>query len=134
LSRRHGRNTRFYVGIANASATAEPVPFLSKVDISFETDQQDVTAFGDTNHVYVGGLPDASGSVEGFWDDATPQLYSAAVDGSPRKFYLYPDIVNAAGVYWFGTGNFSFDLSSDVGAAIGISGNFNAASAVAKVG
>lgn len=134
MSRRHGRNTKLYVGIANGSATAEPVPYLDTVDISFATDQQDVTAFGDTNHVYVAGLPDASGSVTGFWDDATPQLYSAAVDGSPRKFYLYPDFVNASGVYFFGTGNFSFDLTSGVGAAVKVSGKWNAASSVTKVG
>ena len=67
MARQHGRRGRLYVGIASDSAAAEPVAYLSKWSIGFSTDNVDVTANGDTNKVYVAGLPDASGSFSGFY-------------------------------------------------------------------
>ena len=74
-----------------SGGTAEPVAFLTKWDINFSTDKIDQTAFGDLNKIYTAGLPDASGSFEGWYDDATVQTYTAATDGIARPFYLYPD-------------------------------------------
>jgi hypothetical protein len=132
VARIHGRSGRLYVGIASGG-TAEPVAFLNKWSIEFDTDDADVTAFGDTNKVYVAGLPDASGSFGGWYDTATAQLYTASQDGVARKAYLYPDNSNT-GQYWYGTALFSFSVSSGVGEAVSISGDFKAASAIAKIG
>lgn len=133
MARRHGRNGRIFVSIASGG-TAEPVAYQAAWSIDFSTDDDEVTAFGDANKVYVAGLPDASGSFSGFWDDATAQLYTAAQDGVARKVYLYPDFTNAAGVYWFGTALFDFSITTGVGEANKVSGNFKAASNFAKVG
>jgi hypothetical protein len=132
MARRHGRNSRLYVDLSGAGSAA-PVPFLSGVDLSFVTDQQDVTAFGDTTKVYVAGLPDASGSYSGWYDDGTDQLFTAALDGVARKTYFYPDISNAAGEYFFGTAFFDFATSTGVADALSISGSITAASSFAKV-
>jgi hypothetical protein len=132
MARLHGRNGRLYVNITSGG-TAEPIAFLNNWDIQFAVDNAEVTAFGDTNKVYVAGLPDASGSFSGFYDDATAQVYTAAADGVARKFYLYPT-TSATGQYWFGTALFDFSVSSSVDGAITISGDFQAASAVTKVG
>ena len=88
MARIHGRNGIVYMGIATSAALATPVAFLSDWTISFTVDKQDVTAMGDTNKIYVAGLPDASGDFSGFYDDATAQTYTASVDGLPRNFYL----------------------------------------------
>ena len=132
MARLHGRNGRLYVNITSGG-TAEPIAFLNNWDIQFAVDNAEVTAFGDINKVYVAGLPDASGSFSGFYDDATAQVYTAAADGVARKFYLYPT-TSATGQYWFGTALFDFSVSSSVDGAITISGDFQAASAVTKVG
>jgi hypothetical protein len=116
-----------------SAGTAEPVAFLRDWSIGFATDNVDVTAFGDTNKTYVAGLPDATGSFAGWYDDATVQMYTAAVDGVARKFYLYPD-TGSVGIYWFGTALFDFNVSAAVDGAVSISGDWNAASAGAKVG
>ena len=134
MARVHGRKGRLYVGIASDTAAAEPVAFLSKWSFKSSTDNVDVTANGDTNHVYVAGLPDASGSFSGFYDDASAQTYTAAADGLARRFYLYPTTPSVAGPYWFGTGLFDFNAEADVGGAVTVSGDFQAASAVAKIG
>ena len=133
MARRHGRNGRVYMSLASGG-TAEPVAFIKSFSFNANTDKADVTAFGDSGKVYVAGLPDSSGQF-GFWyDDATVQSYTAAVDGIARKFYLYPDTVNAAGQYWFGTIFPDFAITSAVDAAIEGTCNWNAASAIAKVG
>jgi hypothetical protein len=116
-----------------SGGTAEPVAFLTDWEISFEVEKADVTAFGDSNKIYVSGLPDASGSFKGFYDDATVQTYTAATDGLARAFYLYPSTA-ATGKYFWGTILPDFKASSSVSGAASIDASWNAASAIAKVG
>ena len=132
MARIHGRNGRLYVGIASGG-TAEPVAFLNKWSMNFSTDDVEVTCFGDTNKVYVSGLPDCSGSFAGFYDTASAQLYTAATDGDARRFYLYPTNATTT-TYWFGTAIFDFSVESGVDDSVKVSGNFKAASSVTKVG
>lgn len=116
-----------------SGGTAEPVAFLNSWSISFSSDKEEVTAFGDANKVYVAGLPDASGDFSGFYDDATVQTFTAASDGVARKFYLYPSTTNT-GQYFWGTVFPDFSVNASVGGAAEISSSWNAASTVAKVG
>lgn len=132
MARIHGRKGRVYLGLADEAAVATPVPFLASWSISFATEKADVTAFGDNNKVYVSGLADASGDFSGFYDDATAQTYTAAVDGLPRKFYLYPSTA-AAGTYFFGTILPDFSTNAGVGNSVQISSSWNAASGIGKV-
>ena len=132
MARIHGRNGAVYMNITSGG-TAEPVAFLNSWSISAQTDKAEVTAFGDANKVYVAGLPDSSGEFSGFYDDATAQTYTAAVDGVARKFYLYPSrLTNTQ--YWWGTILPDFSVNAGVGGAAEISASWNAASAIAKQG
>ena len=130
MARKHGRNGRLYAAIASGG-TPEPVVFLKQWSIDFTVDNVEVTAFGDVNKTYVGGLPDASGSFSGYFDSATAQMYTAAVDGVARGFYLYPDTGDAT--YWYGTALFDFSVSGSVDGAVTASGDWNAAGAITKV-
>lgn len=130
----HGRAGRIYVGLASGTAEAQAVANLTEWTMDFSVDDVEVTTFGDSNKVYVAGLPDASGSFSGFFDTASAQLYTAATDGAARRFYLYPSTPATAGPYWFGTGIFDFSVQTSVGDAVKVSGDFKATSAVAKVG
>lgn len=133
MARRHGRNTRVFMNLTSGG-TAEPVAFVRSYSMSAATDKQDVTAFGDANKIYVAGLPDSSGSFEFWYDDATVQTYTAAVDGVARKFYLYPDFVTTPGQYFWGTILPDFSVSAAVDGAVEGSCSWNAASTIAKVG
>lgn len=129
MARYHGRKGRLYMGLASDTAAAEPVAFLRSWSINMAVDRVDVTAFGDTNKVYVAGLPDASGDYAGFWDNATAQMYNAATDGLARRFYLYMTTdVNTE--YFYGTAFFDFAVSGAVDGAVEISGSWQAASSV----
>ncbi len=134
MARVAGRNARVYMGIASSAATAEPVAYMATYSISFATNKIDVTAFGDTNKAYISGMLDASGEFSGFYDDATAQTYTAALDGQPRKFYLYPDITNSPTKYFFGTILADMTVNAGVDAATEISASWAAASSITKVG
>ena len=133
MARRHGRNSRLYASLTSGGS-AESVAFISKWTIDFSVDYPEVTALGDTNKIRVAGLPDAKGTINGFYDDATVQLYTAATDGVARKFYLYTDTVNDTAQYWFGTAFFDFHVEGGVADALAMSGNLTAASSVIKIG
>lgn len=133
MARRHGRNGRLMVAIASGG-NAELLPFIAAWTAEFTADRTEVTAMGDVGKTYVAGLPDASGTFSGFYDDSTAQTYTAATDGVARKFYLYPDFTSTPGQYWFGTAFFDFSIDSGVGDAAKVSGSWAAASAIIKVG
>lgn len=132
MARIHGRNARLYFDVAGGGSAA-PLAFVSKWTADFKTDFPEVTALGDVNKVRVAGLPDSQGTINGFYDDATAQTYTAASDGLARKFYLYPSNLNT-GQYWFGTVFADFSVSGGVAEASAISGSWVAASAISKVG
>ncbi len=132
MARLSGQKGALYVAIASGGS-AERIAFLNQWSLSFATGKTDVTSFDDANMVYISGKPDASGSFGGWYDNATAQTYSAAIDGVARKFYLYPDRdVNTQ--YWFGTGLFDFSVQGSHDGAVSISGDFSAATPVIKVG
>lgn len=133
MTRIHGRRGRIYLGIADDTAVATPLPFFATWSINFNVDKAEVTAMGDSNKIYVSGLPDASGQFAGFYDDATAQTYTAATDGLPRKFYLYPSTLTNTQYFW---GTILPDISIDggVGDAVKVSSSWNAASTILKQG
>lgn len=133
MSRIAGRRGIIYMGIASDTAQASPLPFFAQWEINFETEKVEVTAMGDNNKVYVAGLPDASGSFSGFYDDSTQQTYTAAIDGLPRKFYLYPN-TSLATQYFFGTILPDFQVSSEVNGAVSVQASWAASTQIAKVG
>lgn len=131
MSRIHGRRGRVYLQIASADTAAQPLPFTVRWSIVYATDKAEVTAMGDSNKVYVAGIPDASGEFSGWYDDATAQTYKAARDGIARKFYLYPDL-NDTSKYHYGTILPDFTISGAVDGAVEVSASWNAADTVQR--
>jgi hypothetical protein len=133
MARRAGRNGRIYLDVAGGG-NASPLPFVAKWSVNFTTDKYEVTAMGDSTKIYVAGLADAQGDWSGFGDDATAQSYTAAVDGIARKFYLYWDLTNTPGRYFFGTIFPDLKVDSDVNGVIAMSASWNAATSIFEVG
>lgn len=132
MARIHGRNGIVYFGQA-CGAAASPVAYLSDWNVNFTVDTVDVTSMGDANKIYVAGLPDASGDFAGFYDDASVQFYTAATDGVPRAFYLYPNTLNAT-QYWYGNILADFSISGGIAAAVSIKSTWKAATKITKFG
>lgn len=134
-----------YMGIGAASNTdgsqnASPMAFVADWSINFTVAKVDVTSMGDPNLIWVAGLPDASGDFTGFFDTATAQTYTAARDGLPRNFYLYPSTVASqggpgnvtvdVGQYFYGTILPDFSVSGGVTSAVTMKSTWSAASGI----
>lgn len=126
MARYSGKTGVVYIG-PSSGAAATAVVGLSKWSIDETTEKHDATAFGDTNKVYVQGLPDKKGQVSGFWDDvASDTLFSAATSTGGVNVYLYPSSLVPT-KYWYGLAFFDDQVETDVKDAIKVSGNFVAA-------
>jgi hypothetical protein len=95
---------------------------------SFKTDYIDVTCFGDVNKVKVPGLPDISGSGDGFWDSTNVVLFAAASATTPGKLKLVPNTTEAT-FFASGLAYMSADIDVPVNGAPKVSFSFVAAGA-----
>ena len=121
-----------WTGLTSTGA-ATLCTFLADWTVNRTVAKVDVTAMGDSNLVYVAGMPDASGDFSGWYDNATAQMYAATTDGLPRNFYLYEDAVNNPTNYWFGTILPDMAVAAGVAAAASVKSTWNAASAVQRM-
>lgn len=129
MARKHGRNGRVYMS-ATTGGTAVPVVSLNSWSTDFSVDQVDATCFGDTNKIYLAGLPDASGAFSGLYDDAGQNILAGAQDGLSRKMYIYPD-TNDTTKYWYGTAFVDASFEGAVDKAITVSAKWKAAGTIA---
>ena len=142
MARFHGRNAAAYVDqSAGANGSATMLAYQSSMTINGTRDKTDVTAFGDGTKVYLAGLADAQGTVEGFVDDESNGVFVVG-DGVARKFYWYMDatstgtmapIAGSGKGYWYGTATFDITANIAVGDAVKSTLNWAAASTVHKV-
>ena len=126
--RTHGRNAAIYIDPSSAAnGSASSISYLNSWTLDQSADTVDVTSFGDGSKVYVSGLPDAAGSMNGFVNIGTAAFTNIIGDDTARKMYLYPD-TNTATTYFFCTAYFSGSYEGSSGDAIKVSMNWNAAS------
>ena len=105
----------FWDPTAAGGATLVEVVSLNHWTLDQSVDYEEVTCFGDTNKVYVPGMPDASGTLEGFWNSAELAIFDAATATTPGMLKLVPNR-NEAGFFWTGKAyiNASIDASLSV--------------------
>jgi hypothetical protein len=125
--RYHGKT-----GSVSIGSPATPVLSLNKWSLNAATDKVDVTAFGDTNKVYVQGLPDLKGQVAGWFDDMEDALFVAADSLTPVDLELMP-VAGVATVKWSGPAWLDASIEVPADGAISVSGDFVAAGAWTRV-
>ena len=74
-----------------AGVTPVALISLNGWKLSLKTDYEDVTCFGDTNKVYVPGMRDISGELEGFWNSTNVVIFDATEATTPGKLELAPN-------------------------------------------
>jgi hypothetical protein len=124
MARYHGKRGRVMMSTTGAGA-AVTVASLSAWSIDASTDTVETTSFGDPNKTYVQGLPDISGTFDGFFDDTDSTLYTGSNSADGVKLYLYPSI-DLLTRYWYGPAWVSYSLTSGVADAVTMSANFSA--------
>jgi len=103
------------------------VASLNSWTLDMARDRADATCFGDTNKVYVQGLPDIKGDIGGIWDEAASQvLFGVALGDVAALLKLIPSTL--APTYLF-TGLAYLDAGLEVAhdGAITVKGSFVAA-------
>lgn len=93
--------------------------------LSLKTDYEEVSAFKDTNKVYVPGLRDISGTIGGFWNSSNVILVQASNQSTPGYLELTPNDTESS-FYFAGLAYMDADLNCSL-AAPKISGTFKAA-------
>lgn len=103
------------------------VASLNKWDLDIARDQVKVTCFGDTNQIYVNGLPDIKGSYGGFYDPEDGLVIFDVIFGTVKPaLELIPSSLTP-GVKFGGRANLSGKISVDSAGAITIGGSITAA-------
>lgn len=74
-----------------AGTTPVAIIALNGWKLSLKTDYDEVTCFGDANKVWVPGLPDISGSLQGFWDSTNVVIFAATRASTPGLLELAPN-------------------------------------------
>ncbi len=122
----HGKKSVIYMSTTGAG-TAASVPFFAEWTLDRSVDTVEVTSFGDSNKVFVQGLPNCAGTFSGFFDSAQDTLFDASESSTPVKMYIYPSS-DASTIYHYGTAWVSASMAAGVSGAVTISGSFVAAS------
>lgn len=95
---RSGRNGQVKWDATGAGgATAVALMSIKGWSLSLKTDKINVTCFLDANKVYVPGLRDISGSINGFWNSEDMSLIEATALTTPGHLELIPDINDGSG-------------------------------------
>lgn len=109
-------------------ATAVAVANLNKWDLDLGKAMIDVTAFGDTNLVYVTGLPDYKGNLAGFWDSSAITLFTVALGTVACFLKLIPSSLETT-VFFSGKAWLDASVAVDAKGAVTIGGKWVAAGA-----
>src|SRR5579862_1632490 len=74
-----------------AGTTPVELASVNKFKLSLKTAKNKVTCFGDSNEVYVPGLPDISGTLAGFWNSSNVVMFAATRAAVPGLLELTPN-------------------------------------------
>lgn len=128
MARRHGSKGSVEMD-PTGGATSVVVASLNSWSLDLGRDRADATCFGDTNKVYVQGLPNIEGEIGGIWDEtASPALFDVALGDVAAFLKLIPSTLTPT---YFFSGLAYIDAGIEVNAdgAIAINGSFAAAGA-----
>lgn len=126
MARQHGSHGQVLMD-PTGGATPVAVASLNSWSLDLSRDKADATCFGDTNKVWLLGLPNYEGEIGGVWDEtASPALFKVALGTVAPALKLIPS--SLAPTYFF-SGKAYLDASIEVAhdGAITISGSFSAA-------
>jgi len=115
-----------YDAAAGSPLSLVPLVSIKGWKLSLKTDKTNVTCFGDQNKVYIPGLKDISGSVDGFWNSSSTILFDAADAETPGWLELAPNSTEAT-FFFSGLAYLDADIDCTVEGAPGVSGTIMAA-------
>ena len=128
----HGKDAEVY--IADSGDTERNLTtYATSVGIPAEVETAEVSTLGDDDKVYVTGLRDRTISIEGKWDGTVDGYLSGLLGGTPRSWKVFPAGSAAGRPFYSGSAILtSFEVSADVGDAVGFSAEFQNSGGVTR--
>ena len=97
----HGKNAIVYLG-DGAGGAAISISEQNTYSIESDFELAETSELGDTWKSNVKGLMSWTASMEGNFNTASNQLFTAATGAQTANFYLYPDVASTSR-YYYGT-------------------------------
>lgn len=117
----------------SAGTERDLTAYATSVGVPVEVETAEVTTFNDDDKVYVTGLRDRTISIEGKWDATLDGYMSGLLGGTPRAWKVFPAGSVAGRPYVQGSAILtSYEVTSEVGDAIGFSAEFQNSGAVTR--
>lgn len=121
MARVHGRRGRIEIG---SGSPLTVIGSLRAWSVSGARDKPEVTSFEDTNKNYLAGLPDVSGSFEGFFDTVyIGALEEAAASETGTNIKITPSLTYPD-FYYEGPVWLDVSTGGEVNGAVTVSGTF----------
>ena len=117
---------RFHGKTGQVTVNGAVVAGISKWTLDQTTQKEDVSAFQDLNVTYVQGLPDAKGTISGWWDSvSTDTIYNVLNATTPVQLVLTP--TTTLGKSFSGPAFLDANTETDIKAGVKITANWVAA-------
>ena len=128
MPRRHGKNGQVWMDPTGAS-TYVLVADVSGFTLDATSENVPVTAFGNTNIVYVKGLANYQGDLKSWWSADNVVFFDAAFAGTPVGLKLVPSSLDTVPAATFFSGQAYVDAGVDCPAdgAVAVTGSWVAA-------
>lgn len=128
----HGKDAAVY--ITDSGGTERNLTDVStSVGLPVEVETAEVTTFNDDDKVYVTGLRDRTISLEGKWDATVDGYLSGLLGGTARAWKVFPAGSAAGRPFYSGSAILtSYEVTSEIGDAIGFSAEFQNSGAVTR--
>jgi len=123
----HGSKGQVLMDPAGGDGTAAAVlASINAFTLDMARDKVDVTAFGDLNKTYVQGLPDIKGTIGGYYDSDSLELFDVAAGDVPAFLKLVPSSLQPT-FFWSGLAYLDASVNVSATGAVTISSSWVAA-------
>jgi len=117
----HGKDAAVWIS-DSGNTSRDFTAYATSVGIPVDVETAEVSTLADDDKVYVTGLRDRTISMEGKWDATVDGYLSGLLGGTARAWKVFP--AGSVSTYPVYSGNAiltSYEVSSDIGDAIGFS-------------
>jgi len=125
MNRQHGSHGQIKMDPTGGATTAL-IASMNAWTLNMARDRADVTAFGDTNKIYVQGLPDYKGTIGGWFDTDELSVFEAAMGNVAVALELIPTSLMPT-IFWQGLAWLDAAIDVKSTGAVAVTGNWTAA-------
>lgn len=128
----HGKDGQVFI-TDSGGVERELTSYATSVGLPTEVETAEVTTLADDDKVYVTGLRDRTISIEGKWDATVDGYIAGLLGGTARAWKFFPAGSAASRPYYSGSAILtSYEVTSEVGDAIGFSAEWQSSGAVTR--